>query len=146
MIDADERILLTCMISKYNRKNKRQERNLMVTSKGVYGMSKKTLKRKIPLSKLAGITVSKLGTEFVMHVPDEYDYRYSSVTLRDIVLEMICKAYCEFLKQKMPFFFKEEISLENFCTTKGDKKKTVNRMPTSDGLLLDQKSLLQVIS
>jgi serum/glucocorticoid-regulated kinase 2 len=36
------------------------------------------VKRKIPLTKIAGVTVSKLSTEFVLHVPDEYDYRYSS--------------------------------------------------------------------
>lgn len=55
----------------------------MITSKGVYGMSKKTLKRKIPITKVAGLTVSKIGSEFILHVPDEYDYRYSSFDRRD---------------------------------------------------------------
>lgn len=39
-----------------------------------------------------------MGTEFVLHVPDEYDYRYSSTDHRDIVLECICKAFCEHTK------------------------------------------------
>lgn len=62
----------------------------MITSKAVYGLSKKTLKRKIPVSKIAGLTVSKMGSEFVLHVPDEYDYRYSSSDCLEDVLEMIC--------------------------------------------------------
>lgn len=36
------------------------------------------MKRKIDLKKLKGITVGTLGSEFVLHVPEEYDYRYSS--------------------------------------------------------------------
>ena len=98
LLEPDEIILMTCMISKFNRKNKRQERNLLISTKAIYGMSKKTLKRKIPLPKVAGLTVSKMGTEFVLHVPDEYDYRYSSSDNRDPVLEMICKAYCDCTK------------------------------------------------
>lgn len=36
------------------------------------------IKRKIPYTKIKAITLSSIGTEFVIHVPDEYDYRYSS--------------------------------------------------------------------
>jgi len=49
LLEADEKILLSCMIAKFNRKNKRQERNIMVSTKAIYGMSKKNLKRKIPI-------------------------------------------------------------------------------------------------
>lgn len=37
-----------------------------------------TVKRRIGVEELAGITVSKMGQEFVIHVPKEYDYRFSS--------------------------------------------------------------------
>jgi serum/glucocorticoid-regulated kinase 2 len=33
------------------------------------------IKRKIEVDKIKAITVSRIGTEFVIHVPDEYDYR-----------------------------------------------------------------------
>lgn len=36
------------------------------------------IKRKIPANKVVALTVSKVGTEFVIHVPEEYDYRYAS--------------------------------------------------------------------
>lgn len=102
----------------------------MVSSKAIYGLSKKSLKRKIPITKVAGLTISKTSSEFVVHVPDEYDYRYSSCDKRDHVLEMITKSFCEFTLRKITIFFKDVASLEHFCTTKDDKKKNVNRMPT----------------
>jgi hypothetical protein len=33
------------------------------------------IKRKIDVEKIKAITVSKIGTEFIIHVPEEYDYR-----------------------------------------------------------------------
>ena len=61
----------------------------MITNKAIYNLSKTSfsflfiyytleIKRKIPASKVQGVTVSKVGSEFVIHVPDEYDYRYAS--------------------------------------------------------------------
>jgi len=37
-----------------------------------------SVKRRIPIRDIAGITSSKTSGEFVIHVPKEYDYRYSS--------------------------------------------------------------------
>lgn len=67
----------------------------MITSKGIYNLSKTSfitliyfdlillclseIKRKIPSNKIAALTISKVGSEFVIHVPEEYDYRYASV-------------------------------------------------------------------
>ncbi len=63
----------------------------MITTKGVYNLSKTSLKRKILSTKIKGITFSKEGKEFVLHVPDEYDYRYLSYDRRDDILERIAK-------------------------------------------------------
>lgn len=91
LLEPNEAIIMTCSIYKFNRKNKRQERNLMITTKGIYNLSKTSLKRKIGINKIHAITVSKQGTEFVIHIPDEYDYRYSSTDNRDKILDAICK-------------------------------------------------------
>lgn len=34
------------------------------------------IKRKIDIEKIKAVTVSKIGTEFIIHVPEEYDYRF----------------------------------------------------------------------
>ena len=88
---------MSCNIYKFNDYKKRQERNFLITSHAIYNLSGTcnpsfsiffylinfslfylAIKRKIDLSKIKALTVSTLGTEFVIHVPDEYDYRYAS--------------------------------------------------------------------
>lgn len=47
------------------------------------------IKRKIDLSKINGITVSELGSEFSIHVPQEYDYRFSHYPKREEIISKI---------------------------------------------------------
>jgi len=55
----------------------------MITNKNIVNLSKHTIKRKIPIKKVYGITVSNLCGEFVIHVPEEYDYRYLSIERKE---------------------------------------------------------------
>jgi len=41
----------------------------------MYQCFNSAIKRKIEIEKVKAIIVSKIGTEFVVHVPSEYDYR-----------------------------------------------------------------------
>jgi len=59
---------------------------LLVTNKAVYNLKGTASKRRIDVRKIKAITVGSLGTEFVLHVPDEYDYRYSSTDKRHKIL------------------------------------------------------------
>jgi serum/glucocorticoid-regulated kinase 2 len=34
-----------------------------------------------------------LGSEFVVHVPEEYDYRYASKDRKELIIQAIVKAY-----------------------------------------------------
>jgi len=116
-----EYVLLTTLVYKYNKRLKRQTRTLMITSKALYNIhrlgffakalaffsSRSQIKRRIDITKIAGITVSELSSEFVIHVRDEYDYRYASADRRDRILLMICRSYALNIKTKpMLFFFK----------------------------------------
>ena len=42
-------------------------------------------KRRIAIDNIAALTVSTRSEEFVVHVPDEYDYRYKTVSLFPVV-------------------------------------------------------------
>jgi len=50
----------------------------MITNLGVFNLSKTSLKRKINIHLITAVTVSSLSSEFVLHVPEEYDYRYAA--------------------------------------------------------------------
>ena len=65
------------------------------------------IKRRIPISRIVGITISKTSYEFVVHIPEEYDYRYSSLDKRDKILESIASGYVQLNKDKLlAFYFK----------------------------------------
>lgn len=55
----------------------------MITNRYIVNIAKTTIKRKIPIKKITALTISTLGDEFVIHVPDEYDYRFSAPEKRD---------------------------------------------------------------
>ena len=59
---------------------------MLISTEAVYNISGKSVKRKIILSKLHAVTISRTSYEFVLHVPDEYDYRFRSVEHRDLII------------------------------------------------------------
>lgn len=65
-------------VIKINRKEKEQTRVILLTDKAVYNLlpsSYGKCKRRIKLENIAAVTASSISDEFVLHVPDEYDYR-----------------------------------------------------------------------
>jgi serum/glucocorticoid-regulated kinase 2 len=73
------------------------------------------VKRKISIKKIYAITISVPGSEFVVHVPEEYDYRYSSTERRDPAVLSILRA---FKGAPIPLFLKDDLNLTAFTTTK----------------------------
>ena len=69
-----EAILFSDAIIKINRYNMSQERNFVITKSAVYNLKKKSLKRRIEMKDIRGITISSLTDEFVIHgLEIEYD-------------------------------------------------------------------------
>lgn len=78
---TNEKVIFSDLIVKINRKGKEQHRTIMITNKAVYNLvpnSYGSCKRRVELSKIISVTVSSVTDEFVIHVPEEYDYRYKS--------------------------------------------------------------------
>jgi serum/glucocorticoid-regulated kinase 2 len=87
-----ERPINCWRVWKFNYKDERQERNLFLTSKHLINIATEGLfmaaasflmpslqiKRRIEISKIGAFTISRTGDEFVLHIPSEYDYRFSS--------------------------------------------------------------------
>lgn len=79
-LTSGERVVFSDDIFKYNRFNWKQRRKILITDRFLYNFKNKTLRRRINLINIAATTISEHieSDEFVIHVPDEYDYRYSS--------------------------------------------------------------------
>ena len=113
--NAIEKILLSTHVEKINKRNKRQERTLLITNKAIYNIDSEGLlswlsspiKRKIEILKIHGITVNDQGSDFVIHVPSEYDYHYSSKSRRDLIIQMIAKSFYSAVRNRgLVFYFK----------------------------------------
>jgi serum/glucocorticoid-regulated kinase 2 len=60
---------MSCSIFKFNDYKKKQERGLLVTNLAVYNLKGSEIKRKIDVALIKAISFSKIGTEFILHVP-----------------------------------------------------------------------------
>lgn len=81
LLAQGESILLSALVYKYNHVNKRQQRILLVSNRAVYNIAKPNLlnnifallvnnrlRRRIGLESVFGMTVSRYGYEFILHV------------------------------------------------------------------------------
>ena len=131
-----EKIQFSDKIIKINKYGFKQERNIIITESAVYNLRKTTLRRRIDLKFIIGITVSKTSNAFVIHCKeDEYDYQYVSPK-RKTILEILGKSYFNINEEEMKIFVLNVDSLSTFVTYKKDKKKDKNftRMPKTNSI------------
>ena len=88
------------------------------------------LKRRIKIKDIAAITKSnsKESMEFVLHVPTEYDYRYTS-DQRDEIIKVIREAYLIIAGKNLPLYGVPHLYLKDFVTSESDAKKKIKRIP-----------------
>ena len=135
-ITREEEIQFSDKITKINNRGWKQERNIIITDKAIYNLKKLTLKRRIDLKTIIGITITKLTDEFVVHCSDiDYDYQYSSKR-RKTILEIIAKNYELINEEELKVFELSVKSLSTFVTTKKEKEKQKNftRMPNKNSI------------
>ena len=124
---ASEVLAFSDVVVKINRKDKPQERILVVTDRALYNLNKaRKMKRRIALGAIAGLTASLLSDEFVIHVPAEYDYRISAQRKAELV-ECISAARQRLLGAPLLIHDSGDTSL---------KTVTVTRMHAAPGALL----------
>ena len=124
-ITRDEEIQFSDKINKINKYSWWQERNIIITDKAIYNLKKLSLKRRIDLKTLIGITISKNSEEFVIHCKNiDYDYHYSSPR-RKIIIEIISKNYEINVEQEIKLFELPDKNLNEYVTSKEEKEKQI---------------------
>jgi hypothetical protein len=147
----EEEILLSAKLVKINHVNKKQERILLLTNKSLYNILPNDtflglfsrIKRRISYTNVIAMTVSRFGSEFVVHVDKEHDYRFSSPNLKLKIVETLVDCYCKFHKKKMALYYYDDLSLEQFTTTINDVDKNKKKVHTIEALYLDSESIKQ---
>ena len=139
-VTRDESIQFSDKIIKINKYGFKQERNIIITDQAIYNLKKTSLKRRIDLKSIKGITLTKASDEFVIHCNDEeYDYQYISQKKKTIV-EIIAKYYYNILNEELKLFELNVSSLSTFVTTKKEKMKEKNssRMPRKNCITISE--------
>ncbi len=127
-------------IIKINRYNMSQDRQIVITNKALYNFKKKDLKRRIDLTQILGVSISKLTDEFVVHGNEaEYDYDYVS-SKRKTIVEILARAYKEDTKKDLKICLLDDKSLKAVVTLKPEKKKNpeFTRMPQKDQINIEE--------
>ena len=118
-----EKLLLSINVIKINRREDQQERTLLITDEAIYNLKKKTMKRRMELKIILGLTYSSTSDEFVLHckTEKEYDYHYRSNQRRSII-EILGRIIYELFSIKLPVALVNESELNKYVTQKNDKK------------------------
>jgi serum/glucocorticoid-regulated kinase 2 len=122
-----ESLMLSCKVTKFNKRNRAQERTIVVTTKAILNLKGKKQQRRIELASVVGVTKSRHSDEFLVHCPSEYDYRFSS-QLKEQIVNVIIKAG-KAMNKLFYIWETQELNLKDLATTKADKKKGVTKIP-----------------
>lgn len=83
-----EKVVFSDFVIKINKRGKEQTRTILVTDMAVYNLipdKYNKVKRRVDIESITAISISTMSDEFVMHIPEEYDYRYKSSKQCEVV-------------------------------------------------------------
>ena len=103
-----------------------QERNIVITDKALYNLKIKEKKRRIEIENLAGVTISRLTDQFIVHCKnDEYDYLYISPN-RLKIIEILEAVYEACVQNELLFYIANDKDLTKYVINKAERKKNKN--------------------
>ena len=134
---SGEKVIFSDLLIKINKKNTEQKRTLIITEKALYNFKEKTMKRRIPIKDIFGITTSKTSEEFVVHGEgEEYDYHYKYKNKRKII-QILAAVYYYNTFHKLRFALVKGDKLKDYVTFYNEKKKDKNKTKIDYKLLVD---------
>lgn len=146
-----EEVKFSDMMVKINRRDKPQERVILVTAKAMYNLLPSDVtkcKRRIPLALIDSVTVSEVSDEFVVHVPGEYDYRMMSLHKNEVV-QTLCDEYESLTGDKLLVNHSKQMVLKSVTVTKTTKSRrflpdlgrAFARLSVSDGTKVSSEDM-----
>ena len=116
-----------------------QDRVILITDKALYNLKGKEKKRRIEMEDIAGITISKITDQFIVHCKnDEYDYLYISPN-RLKIIEILETVYEANQQTELLFYIATEKDLTKYVINKNDRKKIKEEMSK-----IERKNLMSI--
>lgn len=131
VVPKDESLIWSGTISKINKNQRRQNRNFVITNKSILnlgdkpgllsGWFSKKLKRSLRIDGIKAITYSNISNNFIIHVPEEYDY-YLSTPDKDEMIDYLLQAQAKLGCEPLKLFQVDDIDLNKYSKKEGEKK------------------------
>ena len=143
-IIGEEKIYFADWVKKINHFGMNQDRVLIITDSALYNTKGKSLKRKIPINEILGITYSTLTFEFIVHgLDNEYDYSFVTPD-RNIIICFIAIFYEKLNKKPLKICeVKEKSTLKDFITSKKDKQADATKSKMNENFLVNTQKFLE---
>ena len=150
ILNKTEKLSFSDEVVKVNKNQTRQKRNIILTTESIYNVmhenlitkiffSKSSLvKRRISLTQIRSIVYANLGDEFVINVPDEFDYRIVT-RHKDIFINHLMGGLESMGVKILLFYFTDDIQLAKYCTHKSEKEKGITRPPEGESKMQSHK-------
>lgn len=122
------------VIEKINDYTKKQKRNFALTDSSILNFEGTKLKRRIFINRIYALTLSRSQNEFIVHITDDYDYRYSPKERRNNILEVLNPlwTFLKGMKMRLPVYTVEDSEMQNYMTTKELFKKKQSKAPVGN--------------
>lgn len=134
----DEVLHFSGNVTKFNKRDWKQERIFVITNLAVYNIKKHKVQRRILISDIDGITKSTDPRcfEFVIHVEVEYDYRFlTTERKRDDIFKVLKHCFYKIFEKNLPVFGVAYSHLKDFTTSKNEAAKKISKKPPKGNLL-----------
>lgn len=152
VLKKEESLLWSADILKINKAGKRQTRDFLITNDRIINVGKRgnflvnlfsrLIKRSFDIAKIKAVTYSAISNNFVLHVPEEYDY-YLCTPDKDEILKYLLHIQKEKGLEPLKFFMVEDIDLMKFSRTDNEK---VDKWPKQDHIKMDYDKFLEHIN
>lgn len=127
----DEPVMYSDKCFKINGYGAKQDRDLILSTKHIFNLKGPKIRRKIPITDVIAIIKSKADNEFVLHIPNDYDYRFE-VESRDEFIKILQLRFANLNPTDTLRIYIVDDNLEKYVTSINDKKYGISNLPTPD--------------
>lgn len=130
VVGKEESLYWSGSVLKINKKGKRQVRDFIITNRRIINIGKpanflsslfsKSVKRSFKIADITAITYSNISNNFILHVPNEYDY-YLCTPDKDEFIKCLLTVRKTNNNEPLKFYMIEDISLFNYTRYEGQK-------------------------
>lgn len=129
-----ERVYFSTNIYKFSDTGFRYETVLVLTDQAIYNLYQNAVKRRTSLSLVDAVTISTKGSEFVIHIDRENDYRFFIQDKRNDVVEALLHLICEVRKQapQLKVYEVDLLNLNGITTDKARAARNIKVRPKEE--------------